>query len=501
MPKNRTFPNREVLIRAFENVNYKINYASEYQARNREDMPGVDNGNFIDIATLLINVGEKTGPDRDSYFHDRMLEIANAFYTMDPNTGRPSTETMKPYLDRMFNSIATTADIDWNDLDQVENFVSTMKAVQALATLCDDFRASALELYTTPERVAQIDAIAGKAYIAWIDAGKAMARAGINIGDYIPPIMNQHMDSVAMDVQQEVQSQIYDATLNGTNTVLLDPSKSELTEKYFLDKEFSVSDQGGDATYESEEYTKDFMRMASVTYYNSSIEQMLVQNVNNTQNSEDFQIEDLILINGVSTAQLKKNIMAERSLDSRSADLEVAKMYRDALTDGKSTVDLMRVAFDKNGKVTFYNQDLRVDLDKLNAANRKHNHGIFRNFLHKIGLWKIPDKFPSNKERDQILTETKGTEAYKNSIKAAEDRFIKAFNSIEPDSNSKNIHRYIPKISRADENAQTRPENTQEFEKEPVDVTNALEIDKILPIEPKKEANDKVLENEAVIKS
>ena len=211
---------------------------------------------------------------------------------------------------------------------------------------------------------------------------------------------------------------------------------------------------------------------------------------------------DLVHINGKSVQEIIEEKMSQ-GLDENTAELEGAKALRDALTDGKSVVSLMRITFNKEGKVDFYHQELNVDLDKLNEADRQAHHGFLRNLFHKIGIWKIPERYTSNKERDKNQDQLKADPEYANKIKRSEDKFIETYNSLEkPESKNKHILWTIPSIkkesdapARESDNAKNNPDS----QRHPVEIMD-FRRENTVKVEPPKQYEQKVLDQNSPTK-
>ena len=479
MAKTKMFTNRKVLRQAIENLKWKQELSLEISSQN-PDLTGLDTRHLNDLGPLLINVKNVPEADREAYYKSELQKMSDAFYTFMPDTGKPDPEAVKPYITAMFNAVVTDTDIDWNDVSQVERLLATMKAAQALATVGDDFRKAIFDLYPTHADVARIDAHAAKAYLVYLKTGIAMSRAGIDLYEDLY-IGTAHLDAISQEVEVDVCAAAYDATLKGKDVVTIDPTKSELMTKHFLEKPFVALQMGGQSEYNHEDYLEDFAHMLSISYYNSAIERMVVSKVTNAR--AGFAESDLVYINGKSLGDISKELV-KCGMSEKEAKLETAKMLRGSLTDGESVVTLMRASFTQEGKISFYHQDIRLDLDKLNEADRKANYSWFRRTLHSMHLWRIPEKYPNNASRDGRVAANKASAEHKNALKAAEDRVVDIYNNIVPTADAKEILKVIPKL--------TKEENPV---REPISDIK-LESIKDIPTEPQKEEEVKVLNND-----
>lgn len=490
MPKKNLITNLKVFEKALENVAWKLDLTTQLNA-TKPSISGLDTRHLNDLGPLLIDVSQYPENQREEQYLKELGKMADALYTLDPKTNRPYPEAIKPYMTAFFKTLKTTTDINWNNQKEVENLIATMRAAQAIATFPDDFKQAAFELFPTHEAMAKIDAISGKAYLTYLKTAIDMSRKGLempeNFGMLVAPL-----DSCSQELQTEICEDVYDATLKGTNVVLIDPDKNELMKKHFANEEFTALQFHGEAEYTSEEYLTDFASMLSVSYYNTAMEQMIVGKVNSV-NTDKHDPSDLLLINGKSIHDIQKEKIQE-GMSINEANLEAAKMLRSALTDGKSVVNLMRLTFNSDGQVSFYHQDIRVDLDKLNAADRKKNYSLFRRMMHGLGFWKIPEKYPNNKTRDAQVTINGKTEEHKNALKAAEEKLLNVYNEASaPTSKSKDIFNHIQKLSKANENvANNELDNSKQTEesRQPMPLFELDTKEKNIPHEPKKEIEE-----------
>ena len=493
MAKTKMFTNRNVLQQAAEKLNWKIQIALEISAEIPA-LTGIDTRHLNDLGPLLIDLSNVPEEERESYYKAELRKMSKALYTFMPDTGKPDPEAVKPYITAMFNAAVTNVDnINWNDVAQVEKLLATMKAVQALATVGNDFKEALFDLYPTHAGVARIDAIAGKAYLAYLKTVIEMSKLDIDLHEktYFP---TTHFDSISQEVLVDVVSAVYDATVSGTDIVTIDPTKSELMTKHFLEKPFVALHLGGTSEYDQDEYLTDFAHMLSTTYYNSAIESMVVSKVTNSD--QGFGLHDLLYINGKSLNDITKEL-EKCGMTDREARLEAAKMLRGCLTDGESVVTLMRASFTKEGEISFYHQDIRVDLDKLNEADRQQNYSWFRRMLHGMHLWRIPEKYPTNEARDERVAINKASEEHNNALKAAEDRVVNIYNNLVPTSDRREILNMIPTLAKKDPLAEKSVANDSPA-REPIAGIVLNDGANKVPTEQKNE--EKVLDKEPLAK-
>ena len=495
MPNTNILKNREAFNRALENAMWKLQRSSEFSA-TMPQIVGLDTRNLNDLAILLIDLNEVPTESREAYFDAELKKLADAFYTLDPNTGRPYPHLIKPVIEKTFKKIALNTNIDWDNEAQIENVICTIKASQAVATLAYDFKNEFLELYPTVEDKARTDAISGFAYLVYNEVGTVMLQKDIDF-PYEFMVGVRHFDHFSFAVEHEVANEVFKADMKGGAEIAIDPTNNELTKKCFFKTPFTASCRDGAIEYSDEEYLVDYMGMLGLTYNKTSVEQLMVSRVK-SGSGEEFNEHDLVSINGRSVHDIIKEKVANGASRDQ-ATVEAAKMFRDALTDGESVVNLMRVSFNKQGEVSFRYQDVKLDLDKLNAAYRKEHYGFFRRFLDKIGFWKIPARFASNKVRDARVADAKKNTQYQEALQATENKFIDTYNQIAPTKDEREMLKFIPKITRADDNKQVGERAVDnQVAREPFNVDLAEE--KTVVSVPLKESDEKVISHEPPVK-
>lgn len=509
MAKGKILSNRKVFQQALDNVSWKLDTVTTYAA-NLPDLQEIDTRNLNDLACLLIDVDGLEGEERTNYFLREVEKIKNALYTLDPLTGRPYPDALRPYMRALYETVAKDINIDWNDQKQIENVLATMKASQSLATFANDFKDVAFSLYPTQEQVKLLDAYESKAYVIYNNMRLALDKAGIDISQQFA-IGAGCYDFPMFGIQRDLWGAMNDAIINGNGNVTLDPFSTDLFTKFLFGENLDTiyhegiiyegEDMREEKPYNQDDYLKHFLEIFSKTYANTTFEQMLVCCVRD-DTMQKYNGYDLVHINGKSVQEIIEEKMSQ-GLDENTAELEGAKALRDALTDGKSVVSLMRITFNKEGKVDFYHQELNVDLDKLNEADRQAHHGFFRNLFHKIGIWKIPERYTSNKERDKNQEQLKADPEYANKIKRSEDKFIETYNSLEkPESKNKHILWTIPSIkkesdapARESDNAKNNPDS----QRHPVEIMD-FRRENTVKVEPPKQYEQKVLDQNSFTK-
>ena len=434
MAKNKYFTNRKVFWQAARNAQWLLAqgfnaFADNPLTTNVE----YDRRNLSDLAALLIDVSGVPEDQKETYFKAEAKKIFHAFDTPskdDPKKSDP--ELIKPYIKQMFEKVATDLDkVDYNDVNQLTNLFVTMRSVQMLATMVENFPQEASELYPTPEEKAKIDAISAKAYIAFLEGRVRISEQGL---DDVAEILSLNPGS-SVDhsyfVTANITNALGDAKTNNTS-VMLDPTSDDMMADYLYGADFTKTNWARlpDGTSRNDPYTQDdciktVLGALVGAHSNTSMEHVVMRHLISEQSyPETISEKELLLINGKSIKEIHNELMAQ-GMTENEAELEAGKILRGALTDGQSKVSLLSATLETNGEMTVAARDIKVDLDKLNDIARKKEHNWFRRALHSLG-WKIPDKYPSNDTRDLNLANkeldvnsdhSKGVEAMKQRIR------------------------------------------------------------------------------------
>lgn len=510
MAKKKLFTNTKVFWKAAENAKWMADLAMEAELA-REKNPNIvfDSRNLMDLAPLLFDVSGLPEDQKKSYFLSEYDKMAKAFSTPSAeNPKKPDPEAIKPYIKRMFEVLATDLDdVDWNNVKQVENALTSMKATQTLATLIDDFPAAALDVFPTHDAMKKIDALAAKAYNAYLEGRVKMSYANLdNIYEYVP-IGPGVQKCTQMLVQAELCNAIFNSTLAGTDLVTLDPAINDLATKFYMGESFSVTNAAvlpdNEYQYTDTDYLADFMNYIAGCSSNTSFEQMLILPMRAADpiDGKAFEQLDLLMIDGKPMSEIVAEVEASTGLIGDKAKAEAAKVLREALLEGEKPVTLLTSTFTKNGNIQFKHKDIRLDHDKLNELDRKKNHNIFRRMLHNIGIWKIPEKYINNATRDIRIDVRKNSDECRAKLQAAEDRFIKIYNAIpRPSATQKGVVDMIPKLTKEPiDLAANRDSASRNINREPIHNIR-LDMEKKMSAEPAKIPAEKVAQKDPLTK-
>ena len=297
----------------------------------------------------------------------------------------------------------------------------------------------------------------------------------------------------------ELGHPVFDARISGSNVIYLDALASDFTKKHFLDELFSFDNSG--YIYTNDHYSKDYLENFARSYKHTSVEQMPDKAIEKAIDDNFFAYERLF-INGKSIRDTIRELQEDQRYTAFQAQAIAGKMLTGALTDGKSIVTMMQVVTGKGGKTEFHHQEVKVDLDKLNQVDKEEtNYSLFRRFLDWAHIWKI-QRFKSNDARDVAQEKLRNSEAFKNALRAAEDKFINRYNSDEVKNDMIRgipaLAGAIPKIVRA-EDFEKNKQIENESNRIPLGKID-LETNQIVKVESKHEPIEKTLTNDQKIK-
>ena len=485
----------------FQNVNY-VNNISKFAFDFR------DMNSIIPLMISLEPVADQSEEKQKEYYLSELKKIEEAFvFSQGKEPGMPDPEKIKPYLKKMYDTIATHHDIDWDNAQQIENLFDSMLTTQAIGTMVEKFAPEIIEIYPTLKDSKKVDMISAKSYLNYRQLQGKVRELDPDLlrGIYLGAA---NIESHYNDIEQHFNELLFEATDKGEDSVTLDPDKSELITMFFSKKSFAIQDKGGDedmapGIYNSDKAAKEFLEALSKPYSKGVIEYISVREMDEEGKYTNL---DLLLINGRSAQELVNETMMTKNVDKENAKLEVGKMISKAMTDGKSIVSLMRPSINAEGKVTFRHQEIKVDLDKLNEARRERCNW-FRRQLDSIGIWKIA-KFVSNATRDEAQAKYRSSEEYQNAITANEDHYIDVYHQqVENEKKNCRLFSTFKNITKA-EKVDNEPElNNQELGNEH-ELNNELLLDnqkvrlpiilesedEDLEIEPMKEESPKSLD-------
>ena len=473
MPIPQMFTNIDVLNQARQRYHRKVVLARQAAGRvpkpvDKEGKPiDMDVRHPTDIAALIIDTTGVPEEEREAYFLKQAEEITKAFYTLDEKTEFPYPEAIKPYIKMVYDKMPREMSFDWDNVEDVERLLAMIQVSQTFATFVKDFTSLVFELYPTAADVNWIDNFTANATLICHDAR-------LNLASITDPyaesermeLSRQKYDSLENRVVSEVSHPIFDARIKGSNDIYLDVTASDFTKKHFLNTPFE--DTFDEDYYNSDGYGKTYLELFAAAYKNASIEQMSDNAIADATKKDTIEF-DRLLINGKPVNEILRELQEEQEYSVFDSKVLAGRMFRDALTDGKSVVTLMQVKTAADGTAEFCHQEIKVDLDQLNKVDREEgNYSWFRKLLDWANIWKIPPRFQTNDARDAAQVMLKESKDFKDALRAAEDKFLDAYNSPEVQKWPARFVKAMPKMTRVEkketekeltEGAQTHEEN------------------------------------------
>ena len=459
MPQNEMFTNHEALITALRRVKRKSDTALKLIGEYSDGKKGrYDKRNLTPLAAILIDVSDVPEAQREEFFKGEVLKLADAFNTIDPATGRPFPEAVKPYIEKMYKNIPTDLDsIDWNDERQVERFLYTLPLDQCSSTMLLDFKKECFEIFPSAKELEKLDATLTKMHFNYLKAEGVLKSKVNNIKDYLN-IAATNINGLESKIEIIIGNAVADATLGGSDVINIDPEEHELLMDCMLKKKFSVeevfdAERGDFNTYTDVTCTKNILYELTKTYSRNPVEQTVVDKL---LDSDEFEESSLLFINGKPMSDIVSEIRKNQNKSAFEANNDAAMLLRNALTDGKSVVSVMKIGFDKDGNTHFRHQEVKVDLDKLNRKNFEEKYktaNFLRRFLHDIKIWRIPNKYATNEARDKAQAIQKERPEHNEMLRAAERKTVEIYNkqSRKNKSTDKNeIFNLIPELKVSD---------------------------------------------------
>ena len=303
MDPKKVIENKEVLMRAVRNVHWKIQRAVRcVDERFRGIDRPYDKRDIGAVSALIFDVDGKPESEKEGYYVKEVEEFINACERQGD---------VKKYIKRMYDSIATDANVDWSDQVQVEKLLTNILASQALAIMFKKFKEDTFEIYDTHEKIMQVDALIGKAYMIYFEACEAIKNAGFGptVNEYLPMGLKRD-DGVITSytvVKRDACTSVFEATLDGKTEVVADPSTSENMTNFFLGNEFSYEEEPGDM-FTHEKYGKNYICALATSGGSTSIEQMMMTNIVNKDPEFEFEYGDMLFINGKSFKELSSEL-------------------------------------------------------------------------------------------------------------------------------------------------------------------------------------------------
>lgn len=435
MPKNTTmFSNQAAFEEGYNRVIWKNNLVNEYFKNinySLDKASAFDHREIIRLISLIVDMSVVANEPENlqrEYFNSQIKDIEENFILSND----PATKL--PYIKRMYECAATTYDIDWNNPAEIDNLLCSVASQQMLGTVMERMPAEVMSIFPTKDDVKKLDNISISNFAHMLNMQNYLLRHNPDINRGIG-VGHNDTESFSTRISTPVFLSFVEATKNGSNVAMFDPTKLDILKKHFLGDTFTIhydepvfpndptNTEVFHMTYESDEASKDFLAAINSVWSGTLNELLTVKAA-----FSESERSKLLFINGKSVFDIVSEKISEENLSPMKANIAAGNMLRDAMTDGKSIVSLMRPNITEGGKVSFTHQEIKADLDELNKVERNEKHNIFRRALDFIGIWKITPKFPSNAARDEQQKATRIDSDYQKSLTNAEKEFIKSYN-------------------------------------------------------------------------
>ncbi len=434
MPNTVMFSNEEALRRGIERADWKIKTAMKYFEKevkyDYQKKCFFDHREIQTIAALFIDISSVANAPEEvkkAYYISELKKFEEE-YILSDDEGRKAR-----FMERMFENLATSIDIDWDDERAIENIACSYRAQQAPGTTVERVPFNILSMFGHKDAVQAFDSIGVKNMIYITKFASALA---VRFPDLADILVCPDLHSSDYKFRESLLEKMQVARDNGTNQVIIDPTESEVMKKVLLGDKFRIVERKPNRL-DPDEYDEDiFDEMQAMQSFAEPIYTISRSTVNEYMTVDGYKGDngdtrsDLLLIDGrplTDIAKEKQQELINNGGASMTYNAIKGTVLRDALCAG-SVVSIMRPNMLPGGKIAFSYQEVKVNLDALNKFERDEKHNAFRRALDYLNIWKIKPKYPSNEQRDAMQAERKMSTEYQQSIKAAEKKFIDTYN-------------------------------------------------------------------------
>ena len=392
MKQKELYKNKAVIQQVYDELVQLSDWYNDSVSFDKNWSPCYDRRDIRPLSYLVIDLKSVPEDQKETHYKNEVKKLCDAFETRDPKTGRPYPEKIKPYLKRLYTETAGVInyDIDWNDKEAVEKSVRSMLLLQTVAVMYKHFPKEYYELFPDAQERKKIDAGIARNQALFNRANELFKK------DY--ELNFQRVNELSLYSQDEDNLTRFieyfgylpfDCALKGSDEVVIDPGVDPILTDYFSGREINA-EQFDPVTESMEPYDTEFAEANIWSAMEGMLKNAVVEYI--TTSAFKKTIADHILINGVSVREL----IAKMNLRSDVGVRKSVEMIRNALTDGKSRVEIARFSHDMDGNVTMSYQQMKLDLSKLSPKS----------------------KFPTNAQRDKAQNSPEG-------LKLQERRHVK----------------------------------------------------------------------------
>lgn len=370
MKQKAIFTNKAVVKSVYDDLKQLFDWACEFRAGyklNPEASKIYDHRDMYPLSYLVIDVSALPPEKQKEHFTKEFEKMQKAFETLDPETKRPYPESVKPYLKQLFDTAIDTlhSDVNWNDKAAVGKAVRSMVLLQTFSQMYKYFMKEVHELYPTAEERNRIDAGISRAQ-SLFDRTHNFLRQKYSI-DF--QSVNE-LTLIAMPSGYRTDFSEYfpyiasDALLKGKDEIVIDPSVEKILRDFFSGRDVHARQ------YDVfEETVTDYITEDALADITNGLEDIIKKTVISGRDSGLYgkQQAEHFLIDGKPVTEI---IKARNPSNQKDAYNMIATCIRDALTDGKSRVEIARFNYDKDGNAKITYQQLKIDISKLSLSNK-----------------------------------------------------------------------------------------------------------------------------------
>lgn len=357
--------NKEVVQSVYDDLLVLSNWFTKYGVEDPNTSQIYDHRDMIPMSYLLIDFDSVSEDKREETYKNELAKMQAAFDTLDPKTGRPYPEAIKPYLKLLYDQTAGVMnyDVDWNDKKEVMKFVRAITLIQTASTMFKKFPREYLEIFPDANERTKINA-------------KVLRNQGLynRAHEKLKNDYNIHLSTlnqltlISYPTANNTRFLEYfdytsaQAILNDSKDIVFDPSVDPILVDYFsgipvVSEQFDIVEEQM-APYDTDMAGYDIWGAIEDVFKSSHTESFTVKEYH-------IKPEDHLIINGRPLAEL----INEKGWEFSDFRVVASDILRNALTDGKSRVELMKFNHDLDGNIKFDYYQLKLDLSKLNLKD------------------------------------------------------------------------------------------------------------------------------------
>ena len=411
MKERALLTNKEVVRAVYDELKLMSDWFNKYNVEVTETRNIYDHRDVVPMSYLLVDFDSISEDKREETYKNELEKLQKAFDTLDPKTGRPYPEAIKPYLKRIYTETAgrMSYDVDWNDKKEVMKFTRAMILMQTVGTMIRKFPQEYYEIFPDAQERRKID--------NGIMQNQAMYNRASEILKREHKLDFQSINQLTLfSVSQTNMTRFEEyfdytssqALFANSSDIVFDPSVDPILNDYFSGIEVDT-EQFNEDFDEIEPYDTD---CAGTDVWKA------MQSIVKSAHAEWVEVDqfdmgeaDHILINGRSLTEL---VEESGHAKTDKAYLTAAKFVREAFKDGRSRVELAKFTHDDDGNIKFDYRQLKLDLSKLSKRGSITNSTRDKNqstpeslreqeLQHLRFERKYKEKFEKGKQRYPLL--------------------------------------------------------------------------------------------------